>query len=68
MMEEKLIDLESRIAFQDQTIDTLNQVVTQQQSQLDNLTEEVEQLRGRLKALAPSPLDSNEPEPPPPHY
>lgn len=67
-MEDKLIDLESRIAFQDETIDALSQIVTQQQTQLDTLTKEVERLRDRLKAIIPSPLGSDEPEPPPPHY
>ena len=67
-MEERLIDLESRIAFQDETIDVLNRTVMEQQQQLESLTKEVAHLRDRLKAIAPSPLDSDEPEPPPPHY
>lgn len=67
-MEDRINDLESRIAFQDETIDVLNRTVMEQQQQLDVLTQQLEHLRDKLKALAPSPLDSNEPEPPPPHY
>jgi len=67
-MEERINDLESRIAFQDAAIDELNRTVMEQQQHLDALLLKVEHLQDKLKAIAPSPLDSSDPEPPPPHY
>ena len=63
----KLIRLEEAFEFQDVTIDTLNQVIIDQQKQIDALTLEVEKLRQMLTNIA-TDSDSNELEPPPPHY
>ncbi|PVV11109.1 MAG: hypothetical protein B6D77_07310 [gamma proteobacterium symbiont of Ctena orbiculata] len=42
-------------------------MVAQQQT-IDSLSRSVDALRQKLQALEPSPLQSGETEPPPPHY
>ena len=67
-MQEKLIDLESRIAFQEESIDTLSRTISDQQKQIDHLSLEIVRLLDLLEDLTPSPPESSEQEPPPPHY
>lgn len=63
---ERLDALEVRIAFQDQTIEELNDVVTKQWKTIDALTRKV----ALLEEHARSATAANDPrlEPPPPHY
>lgn len=67
-MNERLTELEVRAAFQDKTIQDLNEVVTRQQRQIDRLTQELEAVKIRLAAHAPSMVIPPEEEKPPPHY
>ena len=58
--------LESRLAFQDDTIETLNKTVTDQWTKIDALTRQLLALRERLQeAESQMPGAANEP---PPHY
>jgi SlyX protein len=67
-MNERLTELEVRVAFQDQTIQDLNEVVTRQQREIDRLAQELEAVKSRLSGLAPSMVIPHEDEKPPPHY
>jgi len=67
-MQNRMIELETRIAYQDHTIGELNEVVTNQQQQIDQLEKAVEQLRRHLKQSSSSGLARPEEESPPPHY
>lgn len=67
-MEDKIIDLQSKLAFQDETINDLNEVITDQQHQLDKLREEIRLLGLRISSVAETSSVSEEKEPPPPHY
>jgi SlyX protein len=67
-MQDRLVDLETKLAFQDETINELNEVITEQQNQLDELREEIRLLNLRIVSLAETAIDPNEKEPPPPHY
>jgi len=67
-MENKIIDLQSKLAFQDETINELNVVITDQQNQLDKLREEIRLLGLRISSVAESSTVTEEKEPPPPHY
>ena len=67
-IEELLIQLESKIAFQDATIEELNQVVTQQQIEISRFTEALKIVTERLKSSQSSMLARPEDETPPPHY
>lgn len=58
--------LETRLTFQDETIETLNNTVTAQWLKIDALTRQVEALSERLReAEVNAPGAGNEP---PPHY
>jgi len=50
-MEERLTELETKVMFQDQTIEELNQVIYDQQQQLDKLSEEMTFLKKQLAIL-----------------
>jgi SlyX protein len=65
-LSERIDALETRLAYQDDTIETLNQTITAQWKQIDTLTRQVAQLNERLhEAEANAPGPANEP---PPHY
>ncbi len=58
--------LETRLTFQDETIETLNQTITAQWLKIDALTRQVAALSERLaEAEIQTPGAANEP---PPHY
>jgi uncharacterized coiled-coil protein SlyX len=55
-----------RLTYQDVTIETLNQTITEQWKQIDALTRQVAELKERLQeAERHAPGPANEP---PPHY
>lgn len=66
--EARLDALEMRIAYQDETIETLNHTITAQWKQIDALTREVERLNQRVQAAENSIAAPPANEPPPPHY
>lgn len=67
-MDERLNDLETRLAFQDHGLQALNDVVVRQQREIDALRRELEALRAQLRALAPALVAGRSEETPPPHY
>jgi SlyX protein len=67
-MDQALIDLQTRVAFQDDTLDQLNRTVAEQQRQIDRLLQLTDELRSQVKSLTPSNVASPEDETPPPHY
>lgn len=67
-MEERLIELETRLAFQDDVVQELNRVVVRQQQEIDTLRRELEALRAQIRAMAPTLVASRAEETPPPHY
>jgi SlyX protein len=60
--------LEIRIAYQDETIETLNKTITEQWRKIDALNREVVNLRDRLHDAEMKSVAGAAPEPPPPHY
>lgn len=67
--ESRIIELETRVAFQEESIQSLSQALGHQQQILNDLRLEIEELRQRLKAGSASPMDPDAVvEPPPPHY
>lgn len=65
-LSERIDALESRLAYQDQTIEQLNETITAQWKQIDALTRQLAALTERLQeAEAGSPAPANER---PPHY
>jgi SlyX protein len=65
-LSERIDALEMRLAYQDVTIETLNQTITEQWKQIDALTRQVAELKERLQeAESHATGPANEP---PPHY
>ena len=51
MSDERLLDIETKLAYQEDLVDELNKIVTTQQSQLDELTEACRVLIERINEL-----------------
>lgn len=67
-LQARLVELETKVAFQEQTIETLNGVVTELRDEIDRLIREVEALKVQLRTVAPSLVADRSEEKPPPHY
>ena len=65
-LSERIDTLEMRLAYQDVTIETLNQTITAQWTEIDKLTRQLAELKERLRE-AESNLSGSANEPPP-HY
>lgn len=63
----RLDDLEIKFSYQQETIDTLNETVTKQWSEIEALRLQLHRLEGRLQEMADHQSDVGN-EPPPPHY
>jgi SlyX protein len=63
-----IIDLQTKLSFQDDLLEDLNQVVTDQQHHIMRLESALESLRVQVKTLQVDPTSGEATEPPPPHY
>lgn len=68
MSEERFIDLESRLAHQDQLLNELNDVVTAQQAQILQLDELCKSLFSRVRSLGDAMPAGGPGDERPPHY
>ncbi len=66
-MQDDIIELQTRIAFQDGVIEQLNEVVTRQQTQIDRLQRQLTKLNGQVENLQQDQVLRQADEPPP-HY
>ena len=65
-LSERIDALEMRLTYQDVTIETLNQTITEQWAQIDRLARQIAELKERLleaESNAPGPVNER-----PPHY
>lgn len=67
-MESRLNDLESRVAFQDDLLETLNAIVAEQQNQIDLMQRQIGMLYDQLKSLSPTEIAMGNEQERPPHY
>ncbi|MCF7821023.1 MAG: SlyX family protein [Mariprofundaceae bacterium] len=67
-MENRIIELEAKLSYQEHMIHELNEVVTRQQKQIDLLESEMKRIQDHLKATSTSQIARPEEEVPPPHY
>jgi SlyX protein len=67
-LEDRLTELEVRIAFVDDTMNTLSETVAAQDRHLHELRGAMERLRGELVAMRGTFANDVHDEPPPPHY
>ncbi|WP_066016460.1 SlyX family protein [Endozoicomonas atrinae] len=66
-MLDELLELQTQLSYQEDTIAQLNEVVTRQQKDIERLTEAFAQLKKQFENMAAEQLESQE-ELPPPHY
>ena len=67
VMHEDLTELETRLAFQDDALQSLNETVIRQQQEIQELKLELAELKERLQEIAETE-DGRKEEAPPPHY
>lgn len=68
MSEERFIDLESRLAHQDQLLNELNDVVTEQQQKIMQLDELCKALLQRVRSVGEGMSEGDPGDERPPHY
>ncbi|MDH4275129.1 MAG: SlyX family protein [Gammaproteobacteria bacterium] len=67
-MQDRITELETKLAFQEDTLQALNDIVTRQQAELYQLRKEISALHEQLRAMTPSMIATQAEETPPPHY
>lgn len=68
MNEDRLIDLETRFAYQEETLRVLNEVVTRQQQQIERLELTCRQLLERVERVGDGGVKGSLQDEVPPHY
>ena len=67
-MDQRINEMEILLMHQENTIQQLNEVVTEQQRMIKKLRTEMQQIKEHLQALDPSVNRLPSEEEPPPHY
>ena len=67
-IEDRLMEHEAKVAFQDETIEILNDELKAHQQQLAKMKRQTELLAEKIKEAQQPSLMSQMQEPPPPHY
>ena len=67
-LQARIDELEMKQAFQEQTIEELNQALTAQQFAVDKIQTQMKFMVGKVKGMEPSNMASESEETPPPHY
>lgn len=66
--DERLVELESKLAFQEQTIEDLNEVVVEQGRLLEAISERLARLEQRLRGADDAGSETDPLQERPPHY
>ncbi|CAM2993981.1 SlyX family protein [Vibrio mytili] len=67
-LEARINDLECQAAFQEQTIEDLNEALAQQQLLISKMQDQMKYVVGKVKNIDSSEMSDPANEPPPPHY
>jgi SlyX protein len=67
-MKQRIAELETQLAFQEDTLQTLNTIVTNQQKQIDKLNHDIQSVLTQLHQLSDDMRRPQREEAPPPHY
>lgn len=67
-LESRVNDLECQLAFQEQTIEELNDALSQQQLLITKMRDQMKYVVGKVKNMDSSNLADPSEETPPPHY
>ena len=68
MSDERLVDIETKLAHQDQLLLELNNVITDQQARIMRLEERYAALAERVRSIRDSVPGDSGPDERPPHY
>lgn len=66
-MEQRVEQLETRVAFQDEALNRLSDIIAGQRKELDQLHQEMAELKARFREIRLSAVNPDESETPP-HY
>lgn len=67
-IEQRLIDLEMKVAFQEDTIDSLSDEIALLNELIDRQRTQLEYVASKIGEMSQTPQGTEAPEPPPPHY
>ncbi|MCG9598895.1 SlyX family protein [Vibrio sp. Isolate25] len=67
-LENRINDMECQLAFQEQTIDSLNDALSQQQLLITKMQDQMKYVVGKVKNMDTSNMADPSEETPPPHY
>ncbi len=67
-MEDQLIELQTRVSFQEDALLELTKTVAGQQREILEFKKDIEQLQSQLRNLSSEDVIAPYDEPPPPHY
>lgn len=68
MEEQRLIEIETKVLYQENTIEQLNQVICRQQDQIEQLEKKVDLLTKNFKSILEMSEDVRSGHEKPPHY
>ena len=66
--EEAIIELQTKLAFQEDLLENLNQVITDQQGQIAKLERTIESIIVQMHSMQSSGQDNGQQQEIPPHY
>ena len=66
--EEAILELQMKLSFQEDLLENLNQVITDQQGQITKLARTVESMIGQMHSMQSSMQDNGPQQEIPPHY
>ncbi|MCL6270222.1 SlyX family protein [Sansalvadorimonas sp. 2012CJ34-2] len=67
-MNDELLELQTQLSFQEDSVQQLNDVVTRQQGDIEALRREVSLLKQQIQLMISNQLEGEEGNVPPPHY
>lgn len=67
-LQQDIEQLQMKVAFQEDTIEKLNEALARQQIQIDHMTFQLGHVIDKVKQIQPSNLADESEETPPPHY
>ncbi|MDH3326658.1 MAG: SlyX family protein [Gammaproteobacteria bacterium] len=68
LLSDKIIDLQSKLAFQEHTIQELNEVITHQQTEMMLFKKQLMKISSQIENQPSSNIADSSQETPPPHY
>lgn len=67
-MQERIAELESQMAFQEHTVQELNDVIIELRNEIDGLRTEIDRMKDKIADIDTPTMIPQSEEPPPPHY